>query len=79
MNKEKFYNTLLKNVIQIVTVALVAAIVSFFIWYLLFWFLTKEANASLWSLWYKIPFVFLGVITTIALIDVFLNAKECEN
>jgi hypothetical protein len=79
MNNEKFYNTFLKNVIRILTVTFVAASLSFFMWYLFGWFITSQSNAMSWTLWFKVPYIFFGVVTTIALIDLFLNAKECEN
>lgn len=60
------------NKILLLVVFTLCVVVGFSIWYLTFWFITKEQNLFLWIWWIKIIYLLLSFNTTNNIID-FVN------
>lgn len=73
---ENYFRRLFIAIGRVTSVTASSVAVSFGLWYVMFFFLTTQPNALLWNVWTKIAYVFIGAITTIALIDTILRENQ---
>lgn len=57
------------HVIKVIGLLILSFLVSFGLWYLIFWFITAEDNLFMWSGWIKAFYLILGFTSMTGIID----------
>lgn len=73
---ENYFRRLFRAIGRVVSVTTSSTLLSFGLWYVMFFFVTTQSNAFVWNVWTKIAYILLGALTTIALIDTILRENE---
>lgn len=73
---ESYFRKLFVSIGRVISVTTSSTLISFILWYVMFFFLTTQPDPFLWNVWTKIAYVFIGAITTIALIDTILRENQ---